>query len=253
MSKIFDVGRYTCASLPSSGQRIKQNTLFESLENSCGDCLSDLDLFYNFATDGDSDYAEINWVAPGTFQLTQSGTVTKTSNSDFQGNGTTGYFDTGYIPSTNAVTYLQDDASVFCAIVNDASSTGVACGCNAGVSDPSIILNPRTNTNVHSFRINNPTSVGRGSSVSSQGFFQIQRTVSAGGSRIFKDGSQVGADSFFGSAGLPTKTLPILANNNNGVIQSFYGNKMSCFGLGSSLSGQESAIQSTWNTYFTSL
>lgn len=254
MSHVLDYSRheYGLASLPSAGQRTKQNTLFTSLENICGICLTDLDLFYNFATDGDSDYAKINWAGPGTFQLTQNGTITFTANSDFQGNGTDGYFSNGFIANTHAVSYTQDDASAFCAVVNDAQSSGAAFGCNGGGADPSLFFQPRNTSDVHQGRINNPTANTRGTSVSSQGFFQIQRTAAAV-SKILKNGSQVGADITFGSVGLPATSLPILANNNNGNIQNFYPNKVSCFGLGASLSGQETALYNAWNTYFTSL
>lgn len=254
MSRVLDYSRHKfgLASLPSSGQRTKQNTLFASLENQCGICLVDLELFYNFATDGDSDYAKINWADPGTFQLVQSGTVTKTTNSDFQGNGTDGYLDTGFIASTHATVYTQNNAIAFCAVVNDAASSGVAFGCNGGGADPSLFFQPRNASDVHQGRINALTAEARGASVSSQGFFQIQRTSSTV-SKIFKNGSQVGADLTFGSIGLPNRTLTLLANNNNSTIQSFYPNKVSCFGLGASLSGKESAIYNAWNTYFTSL
>jgi hypothetical protein len=251
MSDVFDYGRFRAASLPSSGQRTKQNTLFVSMENICGDCLDELDLFYNFATDGDDDFSKINWVDPGTFQLTQSGTIARTTNEGWQGDGTTGYLAPGFIPSVNATSYTQQDASVFFASLTDVASNGdFEFGCNAGGLDPSLLFNARTTSDVHQGRINHPTAETRGTGVSSTGFFQILRDTNA---KFFKNGSQVGTNGVFGANGVPTTQLIILANNNNGAIQSHSARKMSCFGLGSSLAGQESALYNAWNTYFTSL
>ncbi len=250
MSKVFDVGRYKCASLPSSGQRVKQNAFFESMENSCGDCLSDLDLFYNFATDGDSDYAKINWVNPGTFQLVEHGTVTFTSNQGFNGNGTNGYLDTTFICSTDGVNYTQDDASAFCAIVNDISENRSEFGVNGGPSEPSILLNARNNLNQVVFRVNVVTQTG-GANTDSEAFYHILRASSSNHS-LFKDGS-LNVSTNQGSTGRPNRALPLLANNASGTISSFSTKKMGCFGLGASLSGNEASLYSSWNSYFTSL
>lgn len=251
MKDVFD--QVNVASVPSASQRIKQNTFFSSLENICGACLPDLDLFYNFATDGDSDYAKINWADPGAFQLIQSGTVTFTINEGFQGNGIDGYLNPSFTPSVHAVSYAQDNASIFHTILDDVSSNNqIDFGCNAS-GNPSILWNSRDAADRHSGRINVGTAEARGSGVSSQGFFQIQRSQSPIRGRFLKDGVQVGADLAFGTSGIPSKPLLILAYNNNDTIQLFSTRKMGCFGLGASLFGQETALYNAWNTYFSSL
>jgi len=263
MSNVFDYARdsFSAAVLPSESQRLKQNTLFIRLENICGECLTELDLLYLFATDAaelvmgefESDYAKINWVNPGTFTPSEpAGALTFTPNVGFQGDGAATYFDTGYIASTHAVQYTQNDASAFCYLNNEGTVNRVDFGVNSGVSDPSLRLVSRDGSAQHSCRINAATAVTRGTSVTSTGFFQVQRTAS-NVSKIFKNGSQVGADITSISAGVPLLTLPLLANNNNGSIGTFSNRQMGIFGLGASLSGSESALYSAWNNYFTSL
>lgn len=255
MSNVFDYTReqYSAAALPSQSQRRKQNTMFLGLENICGTCLSDLDLLYVSATDGDEVYSKINWVDPGSFTLSETGTVNFITNIGWQGNATNGYLSTGYIASTHAVNYTSNDASAFCFIANEVgSSSKVDFGINTGGSSSSLQLISRNGSNAHAYRINHPTQLGRGSGVSSIGFYQIQR-IPGPISRIYKDGVTVGTDGTSGSVGLPTLTLPLLANNNNGTVGSFSDRQMGMFGLGASLSGSESDLYTVWNNYFTSL
>lgn len=256
MSRVFDYGRFEAAASPSLPQRIKQNRYFIDMEDICGECLEALDLLYVFATDGDSTYAKINWKSPGSFQLSQSGTVTFTTNEGFQGNGTNGYLSTGYTPSTNGVNYTTGDASMFCGIVNDVAESRIDVGAQGpGVGSSCLIFSSRNAvTNQHHCRINNPGDEQRGSSVSSDGFYHLRR-VGTGNSQsaLFKNGAQVGADLVNAANGLPIVAVHLLANNNNGNATSFSTHKMSMFGLGASLSGQESALYDAWNDYFTGL
>jgi hypothetical protein len=221
------------------------------MEDICGECLSDLDLMYVFATDGDSDFAKINWKNPGTFQLVQHGGVTFTPNEGFQGNGTTGYLDTTFICSTHAVNYTQNDASAFCATLNDVAENGTDFGVNSGpVPNTSIAFQSRNAINQLVFRVNTPTQTG-GSSLSANGFWHVQRPSSTNHS-CFKDGT-LNVSTSAGSSGVPALSLPLLANSNIGVISTFSTRKLGCFGLGSSLAGQESDLYDVWNAYFTGL
>ena len=83
-----------------------------------------LDLFYVFATDGDGDYATLNWKAPSSFQITKTNSPTFTTNEGFAQSGTA-YLDSGYDISTDGTNYTQDDAGVFGAFPT-LSSTSIA-------------------------------------------------------------------------------------------------------------------------------
>jgi hypothetical protein len=123
MGKVFDHGYYDLACTPSLAQRSKQNTLYTSLENIAGESLSDLDLLYIMATDGTGTFAKINWVSPGDFQAVEHGTVTFTENEGITGDGSTGYWDTGWNPDADGVNFTLDEGGAF-VWVNNEISTG---------------------------------------------------------------------------------------------------------------------------------
>jgi len=95
---------------PSAAQQTLQNTLVTDLKTA--GVWDKLDLFYVFATDGDSDYATLNWKAPSSFQLTKTNSPTFTTNEGFAQSGTA-YLDSGYDLLTDGTNYTQDDAGIF--------------------------------------------------------------------------------------------------------------------------------------------
>lgn len=97
---------------PSAAQQTLQNTLVTDLKTA--GVWDKLDVFYVFATDGDSDYATLNWKAPSSFQLTKTNSPTFTTNEGFAQSGTAS-LDTGFILDTNGTNFTQDDAGVFVA------------------------------------------------------------------------------------------------------------------------------------------
>jgi hypothetical protein len=249
---ILDYATSQGYTLPSSAQQVKQNQLVLDLK-SAGAWKNDLDLLYVFATDGDRNFAKINWISPGTFQATEHGTVTFHTNSDFQGDASTGYIlPGGWVATTNAVKYTLNDACIIVGVENDVSTNGFVTGSNgAGVNAPSALFRPRLST-TSTFRINTPQASGI-TVATGKGFFQLQRTGSST-SKLFSNGSQLGGTVATGSGPtLPDHEMPIFANNNNGTIGSFTSYKVSFYAVGASLSGKESALYTAWNTYFSSL
>ena len=105
---------------PSAAQQTLQNTLVEDLKTA--GVWSKLDVFYCFATDGDSDYATLNWKAPSSFQLTKTNSPTFTANEGFAQSGTAS-LDTGFVLNANGTNYTQDDAGVFVAFPTLGSTT----------------------------------------------------------------------------------------------------------------------------------
>jgi len=75
-----------------------------------------------FATDGDSDYATLNWKAPSSFQLTKTNSPTFTTNEGFAQSGTAS-LDNGFVLNANGTNYTQDDAGVFVAFPTLSSTT----------------------------------------------------------------------------------------------------------------------------------
>jgi hypothetical protein len=94
---------------PSAAQQTLQNTLVTDLKTA--GVWDKLDLFYVFATDGDSDYATLNWKAPSSFQATKVSSPTFTTNQGFKGDGSSAYINTNFAPSNDGVNYQLTEAS----------------------------------------------------------------------------------------------------------------------------------------------
>ena len=107
---ILDRGTSLGYTLPSPSQQVLQETLIADLKTA--GVWDKLDLFYVFATDGDGDYATLNWKTPASFQLTKTNSPTFTTNEGFAQSGTA-YLDSGYDLSTDGTNYTQDDAGMF--------------------------------------------------------------------------------------------------------------------------------------------
>jgi hypothetical protein len=91
---VLDYGTTQGYTLPSAGQQLLQNQLIVDLKDD--GVWNDLDLFYVFATDGDSDFATINWKDPDNFECIEVNSPTFTSNQGFASNGTSSYLNTDY-------------------------------------------------------------------------------------------------------------------------------------------------------------
>ena len=109
---------------PSAAQQTLQNTLVTDLKTA--GVWDKLDVFYVFATDGDSDYATLNWKAPSSHQTTKVNSPTFTADSGFTGDGSSSYLDTNFTISTDATNYSQNNASTFVYINNDLSQSDSA-------------------------------------------------------------------------------------------------------------------------------
>jgi len=107
--------------LPSESQILLQNQLVLDLK---GDSIwSLLDVFYVYATNGDSDFAKINWKNPNANFASEVNSPTFTIDKGFNGNGSTSYLDTNFSPSTHGSNFTQNDASWF-AWAEGANSSG---------------------------------------------------------------------------------------------------------------------------------
>lgn len=93
--------------LPSSSQQTLQNQLVVDLK--AAGVWSKLDSFGVFATDGDSDFALIDWIRLTDYTAINSPTFT--SNQGFQGNGSSSYIDANFVASTDGVNYTLNNAS----------------------------------------------------------------------------------------------------------------------------------------------
>lgn len=95
--------------IPSASQQTIQETLVTDLK--AAGVWSKLDSFSVYATDGDSDFALIDWKRLSTQTATNSPTFT--SNSGYRGDGASARIQSGFVPSTDGVNYQLSSASMF--------------------------------------------------------------------------------------------------------------------------------------------
>jgi len=95
-------------SLPTEAQQFDQNNLVQVLKTN--DTWAKLDLFYLFMTDGDEDFAGLNWKSPSTFKINPVNNPTFTSNVGYTGNGTDQYLETGWA-ATSGSNFTRNAAS----------------------------------------------------------------------------------------------------------------------------------------------
>lgn len=95
---------------PSAAQQELQNTLVTDLKSA--GIWDKLDLFYIWATDGDVDFAGLNWITPSSFEITRINSPNFTTNVGFQGViVNNAYLSSGYIPTSHAVKQSVDSTS----------------------------------------------------------------------------------------------------------------------------------------------
>jgi hypothetical protein len=219
--------------LPSAGQQTLQNQLVVDLK--AGGIWSKLDTFGVFATDGDSDFALIDWKRLSDYTAFNSPTFT--TNQGFTGNGTSSYIDTNFQP-INGTNYAQNSAHfmVYC-YANDSASTYYG---GALDTTPSVIrslnFGGRDGSNRFSTVAINSTSsdvTATNSVLDDTGFNLITRTNSTT-VKAYKDNTLI--STFTNSSSLTSYQLArnifLLARNLNGAANSFATRKLSIIGIG---------------------
>jgi hypothetical protein len=234
-------------SLPSEEQKVKQNNFVIALKNL--GIWDDLDILYVFATDGDSDFATLNWKAPASFQASKVSSPTFTANQGFTGNGSSAYLDTGWAPDPDGVNYTQNDACGFVYVNNSiAESQKYAYGAlnNTPSAFGLTAIIPYAPTNTYGAYVNGFGVSGANSN--SKGFYSAHRN----GGQItgYKNAVQI-ATAAIVSNGLTTNDVAVLAGRGDAGAASHSSYQVGVFGMGANIS--ESSLYTAWNDYFTSL
>ena len=130
---VLDYATTQTYTLPSASQQALQNQLVVDLKDA--GVWSKLDLFYVFATDGDREYAAINWKDPNSFEITEFNSPTFTSNVGFTGNGSSSYLNTNWNVLNDSVNFEQDNATIGSyGVLNGTYDVGVRVGFNNSMS-----------------------------------------------------------------------------------------------------------------------
>jgi hypothetical protein len=230
--------------LPSAGQQILQNQLVVDLKD--GGIWSKLDTFAVFATDGDSDFALIDWIRLSDYTAVNSPTFT--ANQGFAGNGATSYINTSFNP-TMAVKMTSNNAN-FTVRMNTVNDVGLKFfyGCldafavQLGEDNAPANMRPDifgNNSNVPSVaKIGaNWFSTNRNNSLTN---VLIQNTSSTSSNNTFR--------------GMPNVNLALLGRISNlGVLALPTTRQISMFAAGENLISENTDFYNSFNTYFTSL
>lgn len=156
----------------------------------------------------------LNWVQ-NSFNLTSNGTITFAANQGWTGDGTTGFYSTGFTPSTAGGHYAQNNAAISSCQVNSRTTgnTAVSIG-GQDVSGNAIFIEPLfTGSTTLRAGINQVGGGGTVAAANSQGALTVVRTSSASWT-IYRNGSSIGSTSDTSSA-LPAFNVTLLAYNNN--------------------------------------
>jgi hypothetical protein len=226
---------------PSAAQQTLQNTLVEDLKTA--GVWDKLDVFYVFATDGDSDYATLNWKAPSSFQATKTNSPTFTADSGFAGNGSSSYLNTNYNPSTSGTNYTLNDASISI-WSNDFVLNNFITGVESGAAN--CIRMSSTSANQ---RINMGNSAGFTPAVnfsdSSKKLRQLNRTSSTNATAFIDTTSTT-----------HTGNSTEIYSENQLILRSaaqYSSTEVAFFGMGASLVSENADFYSALNTYKSAL
>ena len=229
---------------PSYAQQALQDALVGDLKDA--GVWSNLDLFYVFATDGDSDFASINWKDPNNYEITEVNSPTFTSNQGFEGDGNSSYLNTNFVASTDSVKYTDADAS-FGIYANQAPSasnaflTATRSGSDVNANYLRVSLSS----------INSNNTGNRDNFVTFYNFMQVQ--LISGTQYLYGNGNEITSKTFVGTPSVPTTSIYILAFNNNGTAQSFADSTIRSFYAGSSLLSESSDLNTALTTYYNAL
>jgi len=232
---VLDYGTSLGYTLPSVGQRTIQNQLM--LELKAGGIWNKLDTFAVFATDGNSNFALIDWKRLTLY--TQVNSPTFTINQGFQGNGTSSYISTNFNPATSGVNYTLNNASRFLW----QKIKGLGTNPSDGVITAN--LNNITSHNSSGQRINTSNPLTTSRQVSVVGLTGLYRT------------SSLDVDCITNLTIFPNIALSTSINSNNQLIMrsgnSYSIVQASFYGMGASLTFENTDLYNALNTYLTSL
>lgn len=222
--------------LPSLSQRIKQSNLLTDLKTA--GVWNKLDTFANFATDGDSNFALIDWKRLSL--LTAVNSPSFTTNEGFMGNGTSSYIDTNFNPSTQSTNYVTNNASRYMYLFSGTTAQRID---GNSIDTNNIRLGSYNNQKINSGSVNLMNSAFN--YTTTKGMKSIHRTSSTA---ITLYNASVGENRTLLSTGLPNATQWVL--RQGGI---YVNAKMSMYAMGASMVTENTDFVNAFDTYLNSL
>jgi len=211
-------------------------------------CGSILDAFYVVATNSTTN-ALLNWCGTG-FSLVSHGSLTFAADTGYTGDGSTGYLDTQFTPSSAAGNFTTNSASFGIYLRTTTVDSSVVMGAtNSGSGANYAYFQPIVSTNAF-FDIN---SAGFPSfaNASAVGAWGLSRTSSSANA-VYKNAATTAASVSDTGVNLATQSILILAFHDTASIDDFSNAQVSAAYIGGGLtSTQAFAINNRINTYMT--
>jgi hypothetical protein len=228
--------------LPSGGQQTLQNDLVVALK--AAGVWSKLDTFANFATDGSSDFALIDWKRLSDYTAINSPTFT--ANVGFQGDGVSAYIDSNYNPAVDNVNYFLDSASFgYDQVISRTTSNTIENNWGTGETTGSFLRpNRRTYLNSSTNYLN-----ATGFNFNTLQLVSVNRFDSTT-INLYQNGSLFISNNLLPSTSIGNLTTMSAFKNYAGV---FNDSGLSMVYAGADLTAEMSDLYNAWNTYKTSL
>ena len=192
---------------PPAAIAAAQNTMVADLV--AGGYWAGLDWFYDAGAYAEADI-NINWINPGTYDLTKNGIITWVQNTGVTSNGTTGYYNTNCnFGDGGSYNFVQNDAMIFCYIRTNIAENNIEFGV-IGTGD---IYNQVRNLGDNCVvRINDDSNLNQ-ASTNSTGLWTITRNVAT--KSVVRNGSLFSTTSQT-STGVVNADMYLLAWNSAG-------------------------------------
>ena len=241
---VLDYGTAQGYTLPSGGQQTLQNDLLVALK--AAGVWSKLDTFGVWATDGNSDFALIDWIRLTDYTAINSPLFT--TNVGFKGDGLSSYVNSNYNPAVDGINLTLDNVSFgYYQAVARTSANGAENAWGIGTST-GIWIRPLAPPRVY---INNSAA---GNLPATSLNFNANQLVSANRPdnstlNVYSDGVLINTDSTKFSSYL--NTYDFLAFKSTTTV--YTDLTLSMVYAGGDLTAEAAAFYNAWNTYRTSI
>lgn len=236
--------------IPSYDVMFKQNSLYRGWINV--GIWQECDVIWNLTHDsGDENFGLIMLKNPGTNTLVKTGTLTYTSKDGVKGDGSTGYYNTGWQPNSG-VKFISTNCGYFVDVKESAQeATRAILGCQDSGALNTVNLVSRTATDTINYRMCQDSTQVISSQTDGSGLFQASRTANNAYS-MYRNGSSIHSGTI-ASSGRALTTLNIFATSTAGTASAFSAKTVRVLGLGSSMSSLISVNYKLWQEYFLNL
>jgi hypothetical protein len=201
----------------------------------------------------DEQASRLNWKAPASFTLSEQGVITFTVDRGWQGDGSSGYLDTGWTPSVHGVNYTQNNASLGVYSRTDTDG-GIDFSARQTSPAPSRLINFAMRlSGVTGGMINGPLSGGLTAAIANSLGLGAMRRTASNAQQVFRNGVELAANATLSEA-LVAIPPYIGARNNDGVAELYTTRQYALAFTGAAMSTtQQLALYSTTQAYMTAV